>query len=53
MPSPEEKKKLDDLVKAVKPRRMTIAGLFNVRGGITTRVIARYTKPGAKGRAKR
>jgi 7-cyano-7-deazaguanine reductase len=33
---------LDDLVKAVLPRRMTVIGKFNVRGGISTRVIARY-----------
>src|SRR5438876_9557329 len=35
---------LDDLVRAVRPRRMTVVGLFNVRGGITTRVVARYEK---------
>ena len=33
---------LDDLVRAVKPRRMTVLGYFNVRGGINTRVVARY-----------
>jgi 7-cyano-7-deazaguanine reductase len=33
---------LDDLVAAVKPRRMTVVGLFNVRGGIITRVVAHY-----------
>ncbi len=33
---------LDDLVRAVKPRRMTVVGEFNVRGGIASRVIARY-----------
>ncbi len=33
---------LDDLVKAVRPRRMTVTGRFNVRGGITTRVVARH-----------
>jgi 7-cyano-7-deazaguanine reductase len=37
---------LDDLVKAVAPRRMTVIGSFNVRGGITTRVVARYEGPG-------
>jgi len=37
---------LDDLVRAVSPRRMTVVGLFNVRGGITTRVVARYERPG-------
>ena len=38
---------LDDLVEAVKPRRMSVIGDFNVRGGITTRVIARYEKDAA------
>ncbi len=33
---------LDDLVQALAPRRMTVTGTFNVRGGITTRVVARY-----------
>lgn len=33
---------LDDLVKATRPRRMTVIGRFNVRGGIRTTVIARY-----------
>ena len=33
---------LDDLVKALSPRRMTVIGKFNVRGGIWTRVIARH-----------
>ncbi len=37
---------LDDLVQAVKPRRMTVVGRFNVRGGIATRVVARY--PGGR-----
>ena len=36
---------LDDLVRAVRPRRMTVVGRFNVRGGIGTRVIARYAAP--------
>jgi 7-cyano-7-deazaguanine reductase len=39
---------LDDLVRAVKPRRMTIVGAFNVRGGITSRVVARYRAPARK-----
>ena len=39
---------LDDLVKALSPRRMTVIGKFNVRGGIWTRVIARHE---AKSRA--
>jgi 7-cyano-7-deazaguanine reductase len=33
---------LDDLVKALAPRRMSVVGKFNVRGGITTTVVARY-----------
>ena len=37
---------LDDLVRAVSPRRMTVIGEFNVRGGISSRVVARYERPG-------
>jgi len=33
---------LDDLVRAVRPRRMTVVGRFNVRGGIATQVVARH-----------
>jgi 7-cyano-7-deazaguanine reductase len=33
---------LDDLVSAVKPRRMTLLAAFTPRGGITTRVTAQY-----------
>ena len=33
---------LDDLVKAVRPRRMSVVGRFNVRGGISSQVVARY-----------
>ena len=33
---------LDDLVKAVKPRRMQVKGDFRARGGITISVIAEY-----------
>ena len=33
---------LDDLVAAIAPRRMTIEGDFNVRGGIHTTVVARH-----------
>jgi 7-cyano-7-deazaguanine reductase len=36
---------LDDLVRALEPRQLKVMGLFNVRGGITTRVVARYRKP--------
>lgn len=35
----------DDLVRAMKPRRLTVIGRFNVRGGISTRVVARYEAP--------
>ncbi len=33
---------LDDLVRVCQPRRMTVTGDFNVRGGISTVVEARY-----------
>jgi len=33
---------LDDLVAAVAPRRMVVTGMFNVRGGISTEVVATY-----------
>lgn len=36
---------LDDLVKAVGPRQMSIEGDFFVRGGIHTVVRAKYEKP--------
>ena len=39
---------LDDLVKAMKPRRITVIGKFSVRGGIWTRVIARYPEARAR-----
>ena len=39
---------LDDLVKAVRPRSMTIIGRFNVRGGITTTVVARHEARSAR-----
>jgi 7-cyano-7-deazaguanine reductase len=35
---------LDDLVAALKPRRMTVEGEFNVRGGISSVVRASYEK---------
>jgi len=37
---------LDDLVRAVEPRRMTVIGEFNVRGGISSRVVVRYERAG-------
>ncbi len=41
---------LDDLVKAMKPKRLTVIGRFNVRGGIGTRVVARYEAPARRRR---
>ncbi len=35
---------LDDLVAACQPRRMTVVGDFNVRGGIKTQVRATYER---------
>ena len=35
---------LDDFVAAANPRRATVTARFNVRGGITTQVTARYEK---------
>lgn len=37
---------LDDLVAACSPRRMTVTGDFNVRGGISSRIVAVYERPG-------
>ncbi len=36
---------LDDLVAAIRPRRMTVVGDFSVRGGIKTEVTATYERP--------
>jgi 7-cyano-7-deazaguanine reductase len=36
----------DDLVQAISPRYLKLTALFNVRGGITTSVIAEHRKPG-------
>ena len=44
---------LDDLVAAMKPKRLKVVGRFNVRGGITTRVVARYDQPRGGKAAKR
>jgi 7-cyano-7-deazaguanine reductase len=44
---------LDDLVRALSPRRLRVEGRFNVRGGITTRVVARYRQEPAAGRRTR
>ncbi len=35
---------LDDLVKACKPRKMEVVGEFNARGGMTSKVVARWPK---------
>ena len=44
---------LDDLVAALRPRRMTVEGDFNVRGGISTIVRATYVSAQkAAGKAK-
>ena len=40
---------LDDLVASCAPRRMTLSGEFNVRGGLRTTVTAAYPAP--RGRA--
>jgi 7-cyano-7-deazaguanine reductase len=39
---------LDDLVAAVRPRRMTVEGEFRVRGGISSVVTASFTAPRAR-----
>lgn len=44
---------LDELVQAMKPRRITVIGRFNVRGGITSQVVARWQKPRAAARRGR
>ena len=33
---------LDDLVRAVKPKRMSVVGRFNIRGGIQTTIEAKH-----------
>ena len=43
---------LDDLVAALKPRRLTVEGDFRVRGGISSVVTASYEAP-AKARAEK
>jgi 7-cyano-7-deazaguanine reductase len=44
---------LDDLRRAVRPRRMTVEGEFNVRGGISSVVRATYEAPAPAGRKKK
>ncbi len=41
----------DDLVKALAPKRLAVVGRFNVRGGITTTVVARH-EAGQRGRSR-
>jgi 7-cyano-7-deazaguanine reductase len=36
---------LDDLVQACRPRKMTVTGDFNVRGGIRTTITVEYQRP--------
>lgn len=43
----------DDLVRALRPRRLRVTGRFRVRGGIASTVVARYVAPGRAGRAER
>jgi 7-cyano-7-deazaguanine reductase len=43
---------LEDLVAALSPRRLTVEGLFNVRGGISSVVTASHEAPRAKARLK-
>ena len=44
---------LDDLVKALRPRQMTVEGDFNVRGGISTVVSASYAASTGRRPARR
>ena len=41
---------LDDLVRATRPRFMRLTARFNVRGGITTTIVAEHAKRGWKRR---
>jgi 7-cyano-7-deazaguanine reductase len=43
---------LDELVKAVRPRRMTVEGDFHARGGISSVVTATYEAPRRAGRGR-
>ena len=44
---------LDDLVKATKPRRLTVEGDFRARGGISSVVTATYEAPSRGHRSQR
>ena len=35
---------LDDLIKVLKPKQITVTGNFTARGGISTTVLAKYSK---------
>lgn len=39
---------LDDLVRSCRPRRMTLVGAFNARGGISTAITSAYPAPRTK-----
>ena len=41
---------LNDLLAAVAPRRMRVEAVFNVRGGITTTIVAEHVRPDASTR---
>ena len=43
---------LDELVQAVRPRRMTVEGDFHARGGISSVVTASYEAPRRRGRGR-
>jgi 7-cyano-7-deazaguanine reductase len=40
---------LDDLIRAMSPRRIRVEGAFNVRGGIATTIVAEHAKPSKAG----
>ena len=44
---------LDDLVKALRPRALTVEGEFNVRGGISSLVRASYAQRAGKVRSRK
>ena len=41
---------LDDLVRALRPRKLAVIGRFNVRGGIGSTVVARHEAPAVRRR---
>ena len=44
---------LEDLVRALRPRKLTVIGKFNVRGGIWSTIVARYEGPRSRRRNPR